>query len=204
LATLSVWEQQSLSFGYNTTTTSLSGQQTVNKPIANVAGLPTYTTNLSGSTTINKPTENLTGYPVFYTGFDAHSPDLFSNLNPTAIQQDLFGVDGQVRTLEPSGNITGWPTLWTHTIATPSGPQIDNMFVIPGFADAGSISYDDEGFPSWSEKKTTPILKALPEELNQTGQNLTMETVGAIPSLGYNAASSRRRRAFFSTFSGED
>jgi len=132
---MSLFEQQSLMFGYSTVSTDIKGRQTVNKPTANVSGMPVYTNDIRGKQSTMYPTENLTGYPVVST-----DPKMFSGLDMTAIVQGARGY----QILQSSGNITGWPTIYTETGAD---GNIMSQFVLPGNAPAGSFEYGRNGMP---------------------------------------------------------
>lgn len=192
MATNNIFGSQSLQFGYSTITTNSRGQQSVAAPIGNVSGIPT-TSIVNKTVTQMLPTENLTGYPVISTG---KSP--FSKLDSTAVLQNFGGN----QLLQASGNLTGWPVLYTRYEHGNPVAQV----VLPGFAPAGSFQYDQNGMPSYknlpsnygdyssSDIVSSPVPPQAPSMQQQTSANS-----GASQQASLDA---KRRRLLLSSSSG--
>lgn len=188
-----LFTEQSTALGYPVIQTNSKGQQTVLKPTGNVSGIPIIQTTGSNVTTL-KPTENLTGYPVYSTG-----SNVFSNLANTAQLQKFGGMN----VLQSSGNITGWPTLWQQFAP---GGDLTNEFVIPGYTPAGSIAYDENGFPMFNTDTppSVPSISSPKPAISPPAPSVGTPT--ALPSQDYakqaKQASTQRRLAY-RTFIGE-
>lgn len=164
-------------------------------PLGNVFGMATYSVDKYGNKKKMNPTDNLTGYPVITS-----DPDIIKSIkkkNPYVFMKS----DGTNTTIYPSGNITGWPTIWT---ATDMQGNTSNIFSIPGYASPGSIAYDDEGFPGFSSSEVSAGNPPSLIEIQSTNNTKSKSKTSNFEINDYNESNKRRKRSLFTSLLKED